>query len=296
MSANGADLRASVGAVSILRRSSAAVSPTAYYTGHVWVRHGLAPAALRTRPGVAMFGALQPAMWASRALGGPTLEALLLARHRLIDHLLAAAIDDGRVSQVVEIAAGMSPRGLSFAERYGDRVTYVETDLPGMAARKRAQLSAMGSLGDHHRVEVADALGTGPGSLEAVLGSLDGGRGVAVLSEGLLNYLPPEALRSLWDSVATGLARFPDGLYLSDIHLDAENQGLVPRAGKALIGAFVRGRMHLHFGSDTEAEGALRDAGFASARLHRPVDFPDVIGDARRGAELVRVVEARTRG
>jgi O-methyltransferase involved in polyketide biosynthesis len=280
--------------VSLLRRSSAAVSPTAYYTGHVWVRHGLAPEELRTAPGVAMFGALQPAMWASRTFGGPTLEGLLLARHRLIDHLLATAIDDGRVSHVVEVAAGMSPRGLRFAERYGDRVTYVETDLPGMAARKRAQLGGMGRLGEHHRVEVADALGTGPGSLEAVLGSLDVARGVAVVSEGLLNYLPPEALRTHWEHVAGGLAGFPHGLYLSDLHLGSENQGFASRAGKALIGAFVRGRAHLHHGNAAEAEQALRDAGFAEARLHRPVDFPDVIGEARPGAELVRVVEART--
>lgn len=281
--------------MSLLRRSSAAVSPTAYYTGHVWVRHGLAPEDLRTGPGAAMFGALQPAMWASRVLGGPTLEGLLLARHRVIDHLLATAIEDGRVSQVVEIAAGMSPRGLRFAERYGDRLTYVETDLPGMAARKRGQLERMGRLGPHHRVEVADALGTGPGSLEAVLGSLDPAHGVAVLSEGLLNYLPPEALRTLWGNIAQGLGGFPEGLYLSDLHLDAENRGFAPRAGKTLVGAFVRGRAHLHFGSAAEAEQALRDAGFAEARLHRPVDFPEVIGQARRGAELVRVVEARTR-
>lgn len=282
--------------MSLLRRGSAAVSPTAYYTGHVWVRHGLAPAELRTTPGVAMFGALQPAMWASRALGGPTLEGLLLARHRVIDHLLGTAIEDGRVGQVVEVAAGMSPRGLRFAERYGDRLTYVETDLTAMAARKRAQLARMGRLGPHHRVEVADALGTGPGSLEAVLGSLDPARGVAVLSEGLVNYLPPEALRGLWGTIGRGLARFPDGLYLSDLHLDGENRGLAPRAGKALVGAFVRGRAHLHFGSAAEAEQALRDAGFAAAQLHRPVELPEVIGEARRGAELVRVVEARTQG
>lgn len=280
--------------MSLLRRGSAAVSPTAYYTGHVWVRHGLAPAELRTGPGVVMFGALEPAMWASRILGGPTLEGLLLARHRVIDHLLATAIEEGRVSQVVEIAAGMSPRGLRFAERYGDRLTYVETDLPGMAARKRAQLDRMGRLGPRHRVEVADALGTGPGSLEAVLGSLDPAGGVAVLSEGLLNYLPPEALRGLWSTVAQGLGRFPSGLYLSDLHLDAENRGLAPRAGKALVGAFVRGRAHLHFGSAADAGQALREAGFAEARLHRPADFPEVVGEARRGAELVRVVEART--
>lgn len=280
-----------------LRRSAAAVSPTAYYTGQVWVRSGLAPAALRTVPGVALHAALEPAMLVSRLAGGPTLEAFLLARHRLIDHLLAEAIESGEVTQVVEVAAGLSPRGLRFAEQYGDRITYVETDLPAMAARKRDQLAELGRLSAHHRVEAADALGTGPGSLAAVLDGLDRSAGVAVVSEGLLNYLPTEDVRRLWATVATGLAGHPAGLYLSDLHLGGENVGAAARAGKALIGAFVRGRLHLHFDGPVEACDALEGAGFAAVALHRPDEFPDVVGDADApGAGLVRVVDARVHG
>jgi hypothetical protein len=57
-----------------LRLGSDAVSPTAHYTGHVWVRNGLSHPELATWEGRAMFNALEPAMVASRALGGPTLE------------------------------------------------------------------------------------------------------------------------------------------------------------------------------------------------------------------------------
>lgn len=280
-----------------LRRTAAAVSPTAYYTGEVWVRSGLAPAELRTRPGVALHAALRPAMLASGLAGGPTLEAFLLARHGLIDHLLAEALESGEVTQVVEIAAGMSPRGLRFTEQYGDRVTYVETDLPAMAARKRAQLAEMGRLSAQHRVEAADALGTGPGSLAAVLAGLDRSAGVAVVSEGLLNYLSTDDVRRLWATVAEGLAHHPAGLYLSDLHLGGENAGAAARAGMALIGAFVRGRLHLHFTGAVEARDALEGAGFAEVALHRPADFPGVLGDADApGAGLVRVVDARVRG
>lgn len=52
----------------------------------------------------------------------------------------------------------MSARGWRFTQGYGDALTYVETDLPAMADRKRAALSRMGSLGEHHRVIEADAL------------------------------------------------------------------------------------------------------------------------------------------
>jgi len=47
------------------------------------------------------------------------------------------------------------------AERYGERITYIEADLPGMAERKREALGRMGSLDAHHRVEVLDALRDG---------------------------------------------------------------------------------------------------------------------------------------
>jgi len=74
------------------------VGPTAHYTGYVWARNGLSHPELETREGRLLFDSLQPAMLASRALGGPTLEAYLLARHRAIDALLERAIDAGRVA------------------------------------------------------------------------------------------------------------------------------------------------------------------------------------------------------
>ena len=58
---------------------------------------------------------------------------MLLARHHLIDHRLHAAIESGRVGQVIEVAAGLSPRGWRFASRYGSRLTYLEADLPATA-------------------------------------------------------------------------------------------------------------------------------------------------------------------
>ena len=137
-----------------------------------------------------LFDSLQPGMLVSRAAGGATLEAYLLARHRAIDALLERAIERGEVSQVIEVACGLSPRGWRFATRHGDRLLYVEADLPDMAARKRAALERMGSLGDRHRVVEIDALrDDGPASLAAVAAELDPGEGLAIITEGLLGYL-----------------------------------------------------------------------------------------------------------
>jgi O-methyltransferase involved in polyketide biosynthesis len=91
-----------------LRRGPDAISPTAHYTGQVWVRHGLSHPELATWEGRLLFNALRPTMTVSRRLGGPTLEGLLLARHRVIDDLLRRVIEGGRIGQVIEPACGMS--------------------------------------------------------------------------------------------------------------------------------------------------------------------------------------------
>ena len=120
-----------------------------------------------------LFTALEPVIAAGRPFGGASLEAYLLTRHLAIDALLERAIEGAGVTQVVEIACGLSPRGWRFAQRYGERITYVEADLPGMAARKRAALDRIGCLSDHHRVVAVDALrDDGPDSLATLAETL----------------------------------------------------------------------------------------------------------------------------
>jgi O-methyltransferase involved in polyketide biosynthesis len=270
-----------------------AISPTAHYTAFVWARNGLSHPALVTTTGRVLFNSLRPAMALSRTTGGATLEGFLLARHRLIDHLLEQAIARGEVSQVIEIACGLSPRGWRFAQRHGDRLTYVETDLPQMVARKRSALERTGPLGLHHRLAELDALtDEGPSSLRALVEDLDRQRGLAVITEGLLSYLARSDVDGLWRRIADTLSAFPSGLYLSDLHLRADTSGPQAAAFRVALAAFVRGSVHIHFGDEAEAEAALSAAGFGSATLHNPADLADRLRLHRRDAALVRVIEA----
>ncbi len=244
-----------------------AISPTAHYTGHVWARNGLSHPLLATREGRVLFEALQPAMRASALLHGPSLEAYLLARHRAIDERLTQAIERDGVTQVVEIAAGLSPRGWRFVSRYGERLTYVEADLPAMAARKRDALERIGSLSAHHRVHDLDALrDRGPASLPAIVDDLDRSQGLAIITEGLLGYLPGDAVQALWRRIARALEPFAAGVYLSDLHLGSA-QTVAVRAFRIVLSAFVRGRVYLHFADAADAEAAMRRAGFAHASV-----------------------------
>jgi O-methyltransferase involved in polyketide biosynthesis len=272
-------------------RGSEAISPTAHYTGYVWARNGLSHPALVTREGRALYGAMRPALTLGRALGGPTLESYLLARHRAIDTLLERAIDEGRVTQVIEVACGLSPRGWRFAQRYGERITYIEADLPGMAARKRRALAEIGSLGEHHRVQEIDALrDLGPGSLAQIAATLQHDSGLAIITEGLLGYLDRAAMEAVWRRFARELSGFPDGNYFSDLPIGGRTSAVV-RAFRVVLSAFVRGRVHMHFAGEAEAADALRGAGFARAAVPPAAEILD-LADTDPGARFAHVIEA----
>jgi O-methyltransferase involved in polyketide biosynthesis len=276
-------------------KGSGAVSPTAHYTGEAWVRNGLSHPELATWQGRAFHRALALPIAASRTLGGPTLEGLLLARHRIIDSILDGLIGGG-ASQVVEVACGMSPRGWRFSERYGERLTYVEADLPAMARRKRDALARMGSLSERHRVAELDVLHEGgPGSLEALVEELDPANPLVIVTEGLLTYLDDETVDGLWARLAQVLARFPKGVYLTDLRFARPDRGIAERAFDVILAAFVRGKVHAYRGDEATAVAELRGAGFTEARVHRGDEHPaaaELSGDP--GAGVVCIVEATT--
>jgi O-methyltransferase involved in polyketide biosynthesis len=273
--------------------SSEQISPTAHYTGYVWLAHGQSHEAFATRAGRLMYTALRAPNAAAHALGLPTLEGMLLARHRLIDLRLHQAIEAGEVAQVVEVACGLSPRGWRFRQKYGEAQTYVEADLPGMLARKRDVLARLGGETAHHKTAEIDALAdSGPTSIDAICASLDPTRGTAIITEGLINYFDRATVLAMWGRFARALARFPRGVYLSDVILREGNTGAFEAVFTRVLAAFVRGGVYTDFTSPEDAERALESAGFDGVVLD-PRDFEfELPGLERGGAGRVRILEA----
>jgi O-methyltransferase involved in polyketide biosynthesis len=269
------------------------ISPTAHYTGYVWYAHGQSHQAFATRTGRLLYHALRGPNAIAQRLGMPSLEGMLLARHRLIDLRLAQAIDAGEIRQVVEIAAGLSPRGWRFATRYADRITYIEADLPAMIAHKRRILAALGGETAHHRTAEIDALADrGPASLAAICATLDPTRGTAVITEGLINYFERDIVLGMWRRFAAALRRFPRNVYLSDIMLRGDNHGPISTGFAWLLSAFVRGRVHMQFDTSGQAEDALESAGLTGLLLD-PCNFAFEISDFEpASARRVRIIEA----
>ena len=272
------------------------ISPTAHYTGYVWYAHGQSHEAFATRAGRVMYQVLRAPNAAAHAVGLPTLEGMLLARHRLIDLRLEHAIESGEVSQIIEVAAGLSPRGWRFSARHGDRITYLEADLPDMVRRKREILGRLGGETAHHRIVEIDALAdTGPGSIEALCATLDPSRGVALVTEGLLNYFARAQVIAMWARFARTLARFPHAVYFTDLVMREDTRGLLFTTFERLLGAFVRGRVHVDFDDAGDVARSLDQAGMDGI-VHDPRAFASELpGLHRAGAGVVRVIEAMPR-
>jgi O-methyltransferase involved in polyketide biosynthesis len=279
-----------------MARNPAAISPTAHYTGYTWFHHQLSHPGLVTTKGRLMHRALSPVRAIAHLTNTGTVEDFLIARHRVIDHWLTQAIESGQVTQVIEVAAGLSPRGWRFKHRYGDKIRYIEADLPGMAQIKRQRLAQAGLQRTGHDVVDLDALAeTGPHSLTQLAQGLDTTQGVAIITEGLLNYFDQGAVQGMWQRFAALLSRHPHGLYLSDLHLSEAQRSPLAKAFKALLTTFVRGRVFVHFKSTDEARRHLLGAGFTQAQLHSPADLAKAVGmSVRKGAALVKVIKAST--
>lgn len=276
------------------RADSEKVSPTAYATGYFWYRHGLSHPGLLIPEGRKLDRRFRFLISVIRFLTGFSIDAMMLSRHKGIDALLARHIESGRVTQVIELAAGLSPRGWRFTQRYGDRITYIETDLPQMAELKRKLLAEAGLAAPNHRVVAVNALlNSGPMSLHELAESLDPKAGLAIVTEGLLSYLDPAAAKAVWRRIALALKGFAHGVYLSDAYVRQDRYGLGGRLFRGVIQRFVRGRMHVHFETTAQAVEMLRATGFASATLHEPRTIAETAELAQiSGGDRVRILEA----
>ncbi len=250
------------------------ISPTAHYTGYCWYHHGLSHPALATRFGRYLYGAGAPAQAVYERLRGASLRSVLLQRHVLMDHVLHAAIKSGRITQVVEIAAGLSPRGLRFARAY-PQLLYVDADLPDMARQKEARLNTIKSRPHNLKVVALNALeDEGPMAMKTVLDKTLSDSGTAIITEGLMPYFPTASVLDCWTRFSDYLSSKPYGLYMSDIYLrNAHGHRRATRIFTRLLQVFARGRVFMHFEDQRALTEAARVCTFDTIALLQPSEF-----------------------
>ncbi len=278
-----------------MKRDSSGISFTALYTGAVWHRQGLSDDLLATEQGRWLYHLMTPFESVSRAVAGGNIRTFLIQRHLIIDHLIESAINAGK-TQVLEIACGLSPRGLRLRRGWPE-VHMVEADLPDMASKKASRLAMSGHLGSKHQVVPMDILTeSGAQSLEAVIDAVFPNREpVVVITEGLTSYFSLETMTEFWTRLGNSLEQRPGSVYLSESYR-MPTQPLLRRSLKMLgksLGTVTRSDVSFHFESDQEAKAHLESCGFNDTRVWNPEEFYGVLPIPQsRHDPMVRIIEA----
>lgn len=281
-------------------KNSAAISPTAHYTGHVWIRNNLSDSRLETTMGYVLYHLLAPLMMLSKALKSGTLEEMLLTRHQLLDLKLDEGIQSGEITQVIEVAAGLSSRGARFSKRYGDKIIYIEADLPDMVELKRNLISYHPG-NRHHQIVVVDALQTDDHAVNSIVSIVKNNHlliseGTVIVTEGLVNYFDKDDLVLMWSKFASALSIFPRGMYVSDIHINDEHaQGVSIQIFKFVLANFVGRKVHSHFSYSAHVTDALTSAGFRyAAKVQTPSEWTGLEYCKTTGSKRVSIIDAKT--
>lgn len=257
------------------------IGPTAHYTAYVWHRLGMPHAELFATPmGRNLF-------WGFRAMGEwiaaasrsiPSMVQYLEMRHRLIEENL----HDIGPDHVIEIGAGLSRRGITWAADHG--VTYTEVDLPHMIeAKRRALEAASADVRDRAAGklthEARDVLGDEFGAFLAQ--RLAGAERPVIIAEGLLGYFAlPERTRIV-AAVCEGLREAGGGAFLCDLRAREGGAAVATAAEilKAGISVITRGRgVREDFDSHDDVRRFFADTGFDSAEPVSLASLPHLQG------------------
>lgn len=250
------------------------IAPTAHYTAYVWHHLGMPHGSLFATPlGRALFWTFRAGGEGAIGLvpGVPSMVQYLELRHRWIE----SALEEERPDVVVEIGAGLSRRGVTWAADRG--VRYFEVDLPAMIQKKkelileRAKPELRARLSGRLTHVSCDALAPELGSELARM--VKGAARPVVIAEGLIGYFAPEDRRTLARSIAAGLG--DRGVFLCEVRSETPDRVMVQAAVTVLRGAIklvTRGRgTREDFASLDEVRSFLLEAGFSSAEA-LPID------------------------
>jgi len=203
-------------------------------------------------------------------LAGESEESLLRlspyweARYRATDRIIMQC----GITQILEVAAGLSPRGIAMTEN--PNVVYVVTDLPQILEQEKAIAVAILSRLNSERLnlhfETANALHRDNLLRAATVFVSD--RPVAIITEGLLPYLNREEKSVLADNIHEVLRRSRGVWIASDVHTkqfrrDTFRLDEMLRQRQSRIAAFTGSDLDSNlFADENELEGFFRKSGF----------------------------------
>ncbi len=270
-------------------RNPADISLTARYTAAAWEAMGLPfserfadwRGRLLFRSSMAA-GSLLPG-----GVGRALFDGALRPRHLFLDEYIRSHA----VEQVVEVAAGYSRRGCTFA---GQALRYVEVDRPAVMDEKRRRCS---DLSPARRPLFLGIDATRADFVERVLAACDPGLRTVVITEGLSPYFDRASYVQLLGRLAD-IARPLSAPLLADVYLRGTSGRLLAwwmKVGSTAI-AVVADRPHLYLRNDKDIGKVFDEGGFHVKAVYRPAAEARYTGRRRvRHSGWMRIVEAEPR-
>lgn len=242
------------------------ISFTAHYTGYIWYKMGISHPAFATSKGKALAVLVDPVERLAERFVGGSMRTTLKTRHTLLDDHLTQLIQQYPDLQVLEIAAGLSPRGWWFRSHY-PMIDYRELDLPNMAETK--QMALMQISNAQPEVLSADLFSA---DFQKAFAVFDPKRPLVVISEGLINYFDKTLLKQLIQSIAQYGAGFAALHYLTDLYPEPVQNKLanVIWSSSKLLKLMSRSAFSFHFIHPTEVIDFFKASGFNTVQVIQP--------------------------
>ena len=242
------------------------ISFTAHYTGYIWYQMGISHPLLATSKGKTLAMIAHPIeSWGEKYVGG-SMRTTLKERHTMLDDRLRQLIEQYPNLQVLEIAAGLSPRGWWFRQHY-PMIDYRELDLPDMANTKQTALKQIdGKSPDVLSVDLFTE------DFKNAFTVFDQNRPLIVISEGLINYFTKDLLQQLIQSIALYGKDFKAFHYLTDLYPEPVKNKLakVIWNSSKLLKVMSRSSSSFHFISPEEVRNFIHQAGFKNIQVIQP--------------------------
>lgn len=242
------------------------ISFTAHYTGYIWYKMGISHPLLATSKGKRLAMIAHPIeSWGERFVGG-SMRTTLTQRHTILDDRLHQLIAQFPDLQVLEIAAGLSPRGWWFRQQYA-QIDYRELDLPEMAKTKQAALKQI----DPNSPEVL-SVDLFTHDFQNAFKVFDPQKPLVVISEGLINYFNKNLLKQLIQSIADYGKNFKALHYLTDIYPEpVKNKfATVIWNSSKLLKLMSRSAFTFHFTSPEHVRHFISETGFKKIEVIQP--------------------------
>lgn len=262
------------------------ISMTARYTAAVWDRIGL-PYASRFADlrGKAMVEAsLAVGRVLPRNIGAFLIDGALVPRHLFMDEF----VKQGGYRQVVEVAAGYSPRGMLFSNL---GLRYVEVDRPNVMREKERLCSG----GDAKRPVFLGLDATAPDFVDRVVAACDPGLKTVLITEGLSPYFKREDYVAVLKNLHALAARL-NAVFLADFYRSVRSpvlRGWMEFGSLAI--KLIADSTHIYAKNEDEIRAVFEAAGFRVRAIHKPAADPRyTLGKKPTVTDWMVVVEAST--